>query len=104
MSSLSSLYFKKETLQQIVDVLNKKGENGIEITVSISDESNKYGQNISAYVSQTKEQRDAGKERYYVSNGRVFWSDGKIFKGEKPSDTPTPPVSGTEDDSNDLPF
>lgn len=103
MSSLSSLYFKKETLQQLVDVLNKKGENGIEITVSISDESNQYGQNISAYVSQTKEQREAGKERYYVSNGRVFWHDSKIVKGEKPSDNPTPPVSGTDED-DDLPF
>lgn len=103
MSSLSSLYFKKETLQQLVDVLNKKGENGIEITVSISDESNQYGQNISAYVSQTKEQRDAGKERYYVANGRVFWSDGKIVKGEKPADNPTPPVSGSDDDG-ELPF
>lgn len=103
MSSLSSLYFKKETIQELVDVLNKKGENGVEITVSIWDESNQYGQNISAYVSQTKEQREAKKDKYYVANGRVFLTDGKIVKGEKPSDNPTPPVSETSD-SDTLPF
>lgn len=108
MSSLSEIYFKKETLQTLLDVVTKKGEKGVSITVSISDESNEYGQNISAYVSQTKEQREEGKKRFYVANGRVKWEDGKITKGVKPEDKPAaaPSTSGTSSDKDDdpLPF
>lgn len=98
MSSLSDVYIKLETLEKLVDVLKKKGEKGISITISLNDESNQYDQNVSAYVSQTKEQREAKKERFYVGNGRTFWGVGKV---EKP-DTPATPDSATSDE--DLPF
>lgn len=106
MSSLSEIYFKKETLQTLLDVVTKKGEKGVSITVSIGDESNDYGQNISAYVSQTKEQRDEKKPRFYVANGKVFWEDGKITKGVKPEDKPATSNSGASSSGgdDDLPF
>lgn len=78
MGSLSSIYIKKETLETLLKVVTKKEEKGIELTISIGEESNNYGQNLSAYVAQTKEQREAKKEKYYVGNGKVFWTDGKI--------------------------
>ena len=62
MASLNSLYIKKEVLETLLNVLTKKGEKGIELTVNISDTENQYGQNVSAWVSQSKEQRQ-GKER-----------------------------------------
>src|SRR5690606_18914402 len=68
MAALGDIYFKKETLQTIVDVLSKKGENGVSITVSINDESNEYGQNISSFVKQSKEDREAKKKRFYTGN------------------------------------
>jgi len=83
MSSLSSLYIKKEVLETLLKVVNQKGEKGVDITISINEESNQYIQNISSYISQTKEQREAKKEKFYVGNGKVFWTDGKITLATK---------------------
>ena len=103
MASLNSVYFKLETLEKIVSVLKQKKEAGISIDISINNESNNYGQNISAYVSQSKEARDAKKERFYVGNGKTFWTDGIIKVAEKKAETAASPVpAGAEDD--DLPF
>lgn len=82
--------------------VNAKNEKGIELTISISDEANKYGHNLSAYVSQSKEQREAKKEKYYVGNGKVFWSDGKITVAEKKESNNTDPSK--QEDNSDLPF
>ena len=83
MGSLSSVYIKKEVLETLLKVTDKKGEKGIELTISIGEETNQYGQNLSAYVSQSEEQRTAKKEKYYVGNGKVFWTDGKITVAAK---------------------
>lgn len=110
MSSLNSLYIKKETLETLLKVVTKKGEKGVELTVNINDESNQYGQNVSAFVSQTKEQREAKKDRFYVGNGKTFWTDGKIHVPAKPDSLPPsdiggPGYSNNEDENDDdLPF
>ena len=52
-------------------------------TISIVDETNEFGQNISMFEEQTKEQRLAGEKRKYIGNGKVFWTDGNITKAEK---------------------
>ena len=101
MSSLSSIYIKKENLKTLLEVVEKKGEKGVELTLSTNDETNDYGQNISAYVAQTKEQRESGKSKFYVGNGKVFWTDGKITVAEKKQQS-SPAQSDDEDDS--LPF
>ena len=80
MSSLNEIYIKKETLETLVKTLNaKSGKDaaGVNITVSLNDASNEWGQNISAYVSQTKEQREAKKEKFYVGNGKTYWTKGE---------------------------
>lgn len=80
MASLSEIYVKKSTLETMLKVLNakqgKEGE-GVKITISLSDQTNNFGQNVSAYVAQTKEQREAKKPLFYVGNGRTFWSKGE---------------------------
>lgn len=83
MAALTEIYIKKEALETLLKACNQREQKGISITVSISNESNKYGQNATAYVSQTKEQREAKKEKYYIGNGSVFWTDGTIKKAEK---------------------
>jgi len=98
MASLSTIYIKKETLKTLLDVVTKKDEKGIEITISINDESNQFSQNLSSYVSQSKEQREAKKDKFYVGNGKVFWTDGKISVATKKED-----VTVNEPES-DLPF
>ncbi|PIX15952.1 hypothetical protein COZ71_08940 [Candidatus Desantisbacteria bacterium CG_4_8_14_3_um_filter_40_12] len=103
MSTLLDLFVKLDTLKTLVSTLEKKAEKGISLTVSISDDSNEYGQNVSAYVSQTKEQREAQVKRFYTGNGKVFWTDGKITKAEKKQDLPVTPAKDIGDRS-DLPF
>jgi chitinase len=107
MASYSSVYIKKEILEVLLKTVNAKQEKGVEITVSLNDEKNQYGQDVSAYVSQTKEQRDKKKPRYYVGNGKTFWrSDANA-----PAAAPEPAPSSGEKfeeaqvvEEDDLPF
>jgi hypothetical protein len=83
MASYGSIYFKKEKLQEML----AKCGNGISIEISIQDEANNFGQNMSCYLSQTKDEREAKAPRNYVANGNIHWTDGKIvaFKKEAKS-------------------
>ena len=101
MASLNSLYIKKETLKTLLDTLEAKQEKGVELTVALNDEVNQYGQNVSAWVSQTKEQRDEKKQRFFTGNGKTFWSDGKITVAKEAEPEAAETV---KDESNDLPF
>lgn len=83
MSSLSEIYIKKETLEILLKVITVKNQPGISLQLGINDDTNKFGQNVSVSVSQTKEEREAKKDKYYVGNGKVFYTDGKITKAEK---------------------
>jgi len=72
----------------------------LNITVSVQDETNQYGQNVSVYHEQTKEEREAKTNRDYLGNGKVFWTDGNITKAltELPQDLPN------AEESDYLPF
>lgn len=78
MSALIEIYFKTDMLVKIAKALAEKEKKGLSITASVSDNPNQWGQNVSAYISQTKEERESGKQKYYVGNGKVFWTDGSI--------------------------
>jgi len=106
MASLSEIYVKKSTLETMLKALNakqgKEGE-GVKITISLSDQTNNFGQNVSAYVAQTKEQRDAKTPLFYVGNGKTFWSKGETPVPQREEQQQAPqPVSSEKDD--DLPF
>jgi hypothetical protein len=104
MSSLSEIYIKKETLETLLSVINKKtGDQakGVKITVSLSDETNQYGQNVSTFVSQTKEQREAKKDRFFIGNGKTFWTKGETPVPTKKDENKKEPLSDIDDT---LPF
>jgi len=75
-----------------------ESKKGIELTISISDEPNQYNQNVTAFISKSKEERDSKAEKTYCGNGRTFWTDGKIFKIENTSS------SQSEVKKDDIPF
>jgi arginine decarboxylase-like protein len=85
-----------------------KGKDGVykNYTISVSDETNEYGQNVSMYIEQSKEDRDAKKPRTYVGNGRVIWTDGNIQIAEKkePAEVAQKSTPTQEDEENDLPY
>ena len=76
------------------------------IDLSINDDVNDYGQNIKAYVSQSKEDREAKKDKFYVGNGKTFWTDGKItVAAKKETIHNAEPIAGSvEEDDSGLPF
>ena len=103
MASLSEIYVKKSTLEMILKTLNaKQGKEaeGVKLTISLSDQPNNFGQNVSAYVAQTKEQRDAKTPLFYVGNGKTFWSKGETPcpQREQPTQAPQPVTAAKDDD------
>lgn len=102
MATLLDLYIKKDVLETLLKTVKAKNEKGVSLTVSVSDETNNYGQNTSAFVSQSKEQRENKVKKYYVGNGKVFWTDGKIVKAEQKQQQPAQPQQEVSGD--DLPF
>ena len=103
MSTLANIYLKKDVLETLLKTVNAKNEKGVSITLSISDEINQYGQNISGFVTQTKEQREQKKQKFYVGNGEVVWTDGNIVKGGKVQQ-PTEAQPQQTQIQDDLPF
>lgn len=45
------------------------------ITISISDKVDNYGNNVSAWIAQTKEEREAKSPKKYIGNGKVVFID-----------------------------
>jgi hypothetical protein len=76
-----------------------KGKKGVyyEFIVSLNDETNQYGQNVSISDSQTLEEREAKKPKLYLGNGEVVWTNDMIKLAKKET-TQEEPVT------NDLPF
>jgi len=84
--------------------LSIKGKDGqyTNYTISISDETNQWGQNVTMYLRQTKEERDAKQPKKYVGNGRVVWNNGTIVNAV-PNDARVEHKESNVE-SNDLPF
>lgn len=54
-----------------------KGEKGtyLKLTIGINDEPDQYGNNVSSWEEQTKEERTAKAQRNFLGNGKVLFSD-----------------------------
>tara|TARA_R110002020_G_scaffold72443_3_gene186448 strand:+ start:7663 stop:7992 length:330 start_codon:yes stop_codon:yes gene_type:complete len=77
-------YMKLETLEQLVAGVKAKQQadpkvKGISLTIQVKDELDPYGNNLSAWVKQTDEQKAAKKDRFWVANGKCYWKDGGVF-------------------------
>lgn len=63
-------------------VAGKDGAVYINLTMAVNDET-RYGNNTSIYVNQTKEEREVKKQKEYVGNGKVVWTDNNITLAER---------------------
>lgn len=106
MSSLNEIYIKKETLETMLATCKSANYKGVSLTISINDNDriDKYGNNISAWVSQTKEQRDAKADKFYVANGKTNWTNGKIEVAPKQQQQSTSQQNDPTPPSDNLPF
>lgn len=98
MASILTIGLNKDKIQ-----FNEKG--WANVTVVLNDETNQYGQNVSAYMNQTKEQREAKEAKNYVGNGRVVWTEGSVTIAEKVEQGVTASEQSTAGrETPDLPF
>jgi hypothetical protein len=68
----------------------------VNITISIDDKEDKFGNNVSAWENQTKEERESKSKRNYLGNGKVLFTKGGVHK---PGSLPAP-----EEEDDDIPF
>ena len=56
-----------------------EGQTGkfLQLTFVQNNEIDKYGNNVTIYVSQSEEERKEKKDKIYLGNGKVVWSDGQ---------------------------
>ena len=99
MSTIISVGINKDKI-----TFNDKG--WANVTLFVNDETNQYGQNVSAANEQSKEQREAKEAKRYIGNGKVVWtSDGTIAaadKVERQTEASEQSLAGRE--TPDLPF
>jgi hypothetical protein len=70
-----------QTIKQLELLLAKAKENGkgISTTIAVNSDVDQFGNNVSMWIAQTKEQRDAKAPRNYVGNGTVVFSKAKEY-------------------------
>lgn len=83
MSALINVSLRVDKLPKEKFVAGKDGAVYYNFTIGVNDEANQFGQNVSAYDSQTKEEREAKKSKSYIGNGNVVWTDGNIVAVKK---------------------
>lgn len=83
-----------------------KGDKGtyLNITISINDEVDQYGNQAGIYESQSKDERDAKTKKNYLGNGKISWSsDGGSTAKQSGSTPKTAPAAPAVEEEN-LPF
>ena len=93
MSSLINVSINLDKIDKSKIIKGQKGKY-LNLTISVNDEINTYGQNASIFESCEK-----GEDKNYIGNGKVIWTDGKITKASK-----TEQAQNTEQVDDDLPF
>lgn len=91
MGQLINAQVNKSKLNGLVHYTNKRtGEESVNITISLNDTPDQYGNNASIWISQTKEERDAKAPKIYVGNGKVIYDSNMPRQNapEIPKDLP----------------
>lgn len=98
MSALINVSLRVDKLPKEKFVQGKDGAVYYNFTVAVNDESNQWGQNVSLTDSQTREEREAKKPKFYLGNGNVIWTNGTIQLADKKVEDTAKEVE------SDLPF
>jgi hypothetical protein len=98
MSALINFNLNVAKLPKEKFVAGKEGAVYVNLTMAVNDET-RYGNNTSVYVAQSKEEREAKKQRQYLGNGKVLWTDNVITLAER-----EPQADPVTTEKVDLPF
>ena len=100
MATLISASINLSKLDKTKIVRGKDGSQYYDLTISVNDTKNDYGQDVSIYDKQSKEQREAKEKKKFIGNGKVFWSS-------RPTEQNSPQPNQDNQlqaDESDLPF
>lgn len=97
MSSMMSLSIPVEKLRGIPRTKDKNGNEYFNLTIAVNDECDKYGNNVSCMVAQSKEERENKAHKTYLGNGRVFWGHGAISRDQQAPASAPAKASGKDD-------
>jgi len=50
----------------------------LNVSITINDENDKFGNNVTVTLNQTPEERTAKAPKTYLGNGKVVWGQGKV--------------------------
>jgi hypothetical protein len=84
-----------------------KGEKGtyLNITISINDEADQYGNVLTITESHSKEERESKAKKNYLANGKLVWSsDGGSTAPKQSAPTPPPVQAPVIEEGDELPF
>lgn len=98
MSAIINVSLRVDALPKEKFISGKDGKVYYNFTISVNDEVNQFGQNVSLTDSQTQEEREAKKAKVYLGNGTVVWTDGNIKTAPKKEKATAAEVA------SDLPF
>lgn len=81
---------KREDVDSLPTDALIKGKTAIYIPLSIyvDDKPDKFGNNVSIQLSQSKEDREAKKPKTYLGNGKVVFVKGEIKTAKELQDDP----------------
>jgi hypothetical protein len=83
-----------------------KGDKGtyLNITISINDEADQYGNVLTITESHSKEERESKAKKNYLANGKLVWSsDGGSTAKQTPA-TPKQSSAPVVEEGEELPF
>ena len=103
MSALINFSLDVAALPKEKFVSAANGKVYINLTMAVNDET-RYGNNTSIYVNQTKEEREAKKQRQYLGNGKVVWTDNNIVLAEREQEAEQAQKVPQSKEVADLPF
>ena len=103
MSTIINGSIRVDKLPKEKFVKGKDGAVYYNFTIAVNDET-RYGNNVAFMDSQTKEEREAKKNRDYIGNGKVVWTDGNIAVAEREEQVAQPQATVEVEADGDLPF
>jgi len=86
---LINQYQSIKQLETLLEAAKKNGK-GISTTISVSDRLDNFNNNVSQWIGQTKEEREAKATRIFTGNGKVVFIDSSktISVALKKEETP----------------
>lgn len=100
MSKLLSLSVDLSKIDKSKITEGKNGAKYYSLTIELKDEKDQYGNDLTAWTTQTKEDRESKTSRTYLGNGKIIFSSN----AEKTNYSKENKTTVLTEEVNELPF